>query len=689
MIQVYKRNNENFDVNGDMVLTPASCEITAELNGAWQLKLVHPFDMEGRWKYLEEEGVLAVPSFVSDKQLFRIRALEKRDTEVAVVAYPIFFDSRDDCFLMDVRPTDKGGQAALDILMEGSKYSGRTNIQAEHTAYYIRKNLMEAISGDDENAFIHRWGGEILYDNFTVIVNDQVGADHGLEVRYGKNIAGIRYSVDFTDVITRIVPVAYNGYTLDGTAPWVDSDKTGRYAKLYTKVVKFEDVKLKDDVTGTDKEGFNTLEALQAELIRRSRQMFKEGTDEPAVTIEVDMVDLADTEEYAGYRPLLQAGLGDMVRCRHEVLDITTTARVIKIAWDCITNTCSGLTLGDYEYNYFNDMSSIAGRVEKAISEMGAVQAGNVEGIIDCLKTKLRAQKSIAQKQEVRAMLFEDLDPQSDTFGAMCLGTMGFEIASKRTADGRDWDWRTFGTGAGFAADCIVAGTMLADRILGGTLTLGGAQNGNGMARVLDASGRQCAALTKDGLEAIKGLIGGWNINQSAIYKDVMASDGTIYRVYFQPPLVSSPGKTWVLSCQQSTDGGAHFYGRFILFSDGSVRFGGTTITADGAIIINPEDGQAPVYIRMTGGNGGLDLQPTQIIFENSDSEKFQIVFTSEGGGIQFYNTAGENYSFNGGVLAAGLVMGSELCAQNGYTGTISSQNGTFTIRNGIVISKS
>ena len=82
----------------------------------------------------------------------------------------------------------------------------------------------------------------------------------------------------------------------------------------------------------------------------------------------------------------------------------------------------------------------------------------------------MRAMKDIAQKQDVRALLCEDLDPNSPTYGAMCYGTMGFMIASERTQDNRDWNWRTFGTGKGFFADLIVAGTMLADRIRGGVL---------------------------------------------------------------------------------------------------------------------------------------------------------------------------------------------------------------------------
>ena len=119
----------------------------------------------------------------------------------------------------------------------------------------------------------------------------------------------------------------------------------------------------------------------------------------------------------------------------------------------------------------------------------------------------MKAQSTVAKKQTVRAILFEDLDPKSETFGAMCLGTLGFEIASERTADGRDWKWSTFGTGQGFFADFIVAGTMLADRIKGGTLELGGEDNGNGIARVLNASGKEIVRLDKDGVYAIGSYV--------------------------------------------------------------------------------------------------------------------------------------------------------------------------------------
>lgn len=139
-------------------------------------------------------------------------------------------------------------------------------------------------------------------------------------------------------------------------------------------------------------------------------------------------------------------------------------------------------------------------RIESAIREDGSVIGSRVQGILDAVKTQFHALRDVAQKQDVRAMLFEDLNPDSPTFGAMCLGSMGFEIASKRTSDGKDWIWSTFGTGQGFFADYIIAGTMLADRIYGGTLTLGGRDNKAGIMKILNGSGAVMTTLDKDGI---------------------------------------------------------------------------------------------------------------------------------------------------------------------------------------------
>ena len=467
MIQVYARVNENFDSNGDMTLLPTTCELSTEINGAWELTMSHPIDKEGRWEYLEEEAVISAPTFRSDHQLFRIDKCVKTDTTVEITAYPIFFDSADDCILMDTRPMDRSGQDALDIMMEGSRYSGQSDIATGGTAYFIRRNLMDAINGENEPTFVQVWGGEILYDNFTVIINERIGGDYGVEIRYGKNMDGLSYTVDMSDVATRIIPVAYNGRMMSGNAPWVDSPNINKYAKKYIREVKFDDVKLYEDVSGETEETEDTIcqtqEELDSVLKERCEEMYDSGADTPNVTIEVNMIDLAQTDQYKDFQGLVTVSLGDTVRCINSKLGITSNARVIRLTWDCITNRPAGMTLGDYEYNYFSELTSSLEAVKQIVGPGNTVIAERVQGVLNAINTQLRYQKNVAQTQDVRAILFEDTNPDSPLYGAMCLGTQGFQIADKRTEDGRDWDWSTAFTAKGGYADVLIAG-VLADK---------------------------------------------------------------------------------------------------------------------------------------------------------------------------------------------------------------------------------
>lgn len=476
LIQVYNSDNTDYEKNGDMTLFPTSSKVHAILNSTWEATLIHPIDDEGRWKYIQDQAVVKMPSFNGD-QLFRIKSKNKTDSNIEAKLEPIFMDARDDCFLMDVRPTGKTGQQALDIMTAvNPKYKGSSNISEISTAYYVTKNLIEAINGDHDNAFVKRWGGEIIFDNFKVIINRRTGRDNGLELLYGKNIKqdGISEEADFLEVVTRIVPKAYNGYMMSGSTPWVDSPVISNYPTVKTRTMTFDDVKMRADVQDDDEENgvtiCDTQEQLNAAFKKKCNEQFEAGLDKPKVTLTIDMAMLQNTDAYKDYADLESVALGDTVHCRHSKLNISTDARVIELEYDAILKKVDYVVLGDFKYNYFDNVTSMMERVDLAIRSDGTVIGEQVHGIIDGVKAMMRAQATSAQPAAVRAMIFEDLNPKSRTYGALCLGTMGFQIAYERTADGKEWDWRTFGTGKGFFADFIVAGTMLADRIRAGKL---------------------------------------------------------------------------------------------------------------------------------------------------------------------------------------------------------------------------
>lgn len=460
MIQIYDPGNTKFDFNGDVTLDPYSCECTMVLNDAWSLELEAPIDEDEKFKHIVKEAVISAPTPISDKQLFRIYDTEKTDDSITAIALPVFCDSKDDHALLDVRPTGKNGQQALDILCAGSKYSGESDITKAATAYYVRKNLMEAINGDIDQSFVNRWGGEILYDNYKIIINQRVGGNYGARAEFGYNLEGIKEHVDMSSVVTRIIPVAYNGYTLEGKAPWVDSPNIKKYQKIYTRTIEFSEVKLKEDSTDDDENACNTLEELRNRLIEECQKQYAAGIDLPEITYEVDVISLEGTEEYKDYKDLEKIGLGDDVKCSHRVLDIEITARATELVYDCINRRNKKVKLGKFTKTAFDSQFETEHRVDSITNPDGTIMAEKVQGILNGIYTQLKLQSTVAQKVKGRAFTVEDLDPDSDLFGCMTWGTQGLQLATKRTADGRDWDWTTAVTARGILADAIIAGIL-------------------------------------------------------------------------------------------------------------------------------------------------------------------------------------------------------------------------------------
>lgn len=85
--------------------------------------------------------------------------------------------------------------------------------------------------------------------------------------------------------------------------------------------------------------------------------------------------------------------------------------------------------------------------------------------------------------------------------------------------NGSAWTAAPFGNAAFSNIDAgkITTGTMSAARIKGDILTLGGANNADGILQVYDADGNLVGSFTREGLMVIAGTIGGWIINSSEL----------------------------------------------------------------------------------------------------------------------------------------------------------------------------
>ena len=61
MICVYPADCKDFSNNGLGIVLPQSCSVTETLNGEWELTLIHPIDVDGKWTRLTEGCILRAP----------------------------------------------------------------------------------------------------------------------------------------------------------------------------------------------------------------------------------------------------------------------------------------------------------------------------------------------------------------------------------------------------------------------------------------------------------------------------------------------------------------------------------------------------------------------------------------------------------------------------------------------------
>ncbi len=201
----------------------------------------------------------------------------------------------------------------------------------------------------------------------------------------------------------------------------------------------------------------------------------------PGVTYEADVVDLV-----AMGRPWEGVGVGDDTQMVDGSFEPTLRCqgRVTKQVIDMLGKTRT-VTLG----NVIESIADILQQQQQQIANLQN-QSGSWDAVASTTPAFLQQLiDSLNEQFNVNGMSYmhvsyqngfifssvpldEDGQPTATGGTAMQLCSLGFRIADGTKADG-SYDWRTFGTGAGFVADWITTGTLLANLIKAGRLLVG------------------------------------------------------------------------------------------------------------------------------------------------------------------------------------------------------------------------
>ena len=58
-----------------------------------------------------------------------------------------------------------------------NSFHGTSDISNFNNSRLVRKNVVTALIGDDNNSFLNRWGGELELNNFNFSINERIGSD--------------------------------------------------------------------------------------------------------------------------------------------------------------------------------------------------------------------------------------------------------------------------------------------------------------------------------------------------------------------------------------------------------------------------------------------------------------------------------------------------------------------------------
>ena len=302
------------------------------------------------YDHTEGSASEATSSVVESRQLrdqpFRIYRVVPELDKITVYARHVFYDLLDN-MIKSYKPSSSAVGASVVQTISSSCLSEHDftfysdlDSQAEDVEFE-NCNPVDALLG--EGGVVEKYTGELTRDWWDVYVVKRVGQDSNVQIRQAKNLLGISYDIDLTDVVTRIMPT---GEDADGNVLYLpelflDSPLIGSYT--HPKWIHLAVSEAKEKTEGDDKK---TKEECYVEMRSQAQAQFDAGCDTPTVTLSVDFINCADTEEYREYGFLQNIYLGDAVRVIAPRIGVWVSMRMTQYTYDCLTKKYTQMTLG-------------------------------------------------------------------------------------------------------------------------------------------------------------------------------------------------------------------------------------------------------------------------------------------------------------------------------------------------------
>lgn len=425
-------------------------------------------------QYIVEGNLVGFKDLDSYWQFFEIKRLvDLHGDGIIRTAFceHIFYELLND-ITTDKRPSSDATSALAGMLENTRWLVGIVDDlgPASTTAYYV--SALEAVQN-----VATAWAGELNWRCVViggvitryVDLRAMAGIDTGKQFVYNKDILSIEREVDSSGVVT----------ALYGRGKGVETESGEGYGRRLT----FTDVVVADKPAGQEWIGDATALVQWGRNGRHRFDVFidEEETDPAAllaktrlelekrislrVTYRLDVVSL---EQLTGYEHEM-VRKGDLVRVvdREFKPELVVSARVIELYRDLIDPANTKVVMGSFAPTIVEANINVERRVSDIANK--PYNTKWLDGPINLLQNAI--ENAMAYHWETpQGTLYMNAPTYEQATEAMLLGGGRYALANQKNGQG-GWNWRTFGTGAGFTADEITTGLIRAEIVQIGQAT--------------------------------------------------------------------------------------------------------------------------------------------------------------------------------------------------------------------------
>lgn len=479
-----------FDKNENLIHELASNEFESliqheELNKLMTLEFAVFIDSNDKMKDIEYVAHKDMEDY-GKIQMYRIVSSESDDHSVNYQAVHIIYDElKSYGYIRDKRPDKVKASAALNIALAGSRWKvGIVDDSQLLSINFYDCTRLEALSKiiatwNLDLHFYLTFDGNKITGRYIDLLSFR-GEDTGERFVYGSNALEVVKEVDVSEVYTRVIPRGKGEEKVDQDGK--PTDGYGRRIKI-------------DDILWEKSKGAPIDKPKGQEFIELKEMTDKFGFSdgEPRTRVQI-FEDIEDPKELikAGYdflvqvsRPLVQfktkiskrsrTNVGDIVRIIRKDLDFYYRTRIYKAHRNLLNETLEvefGDKLvqspADREKIVSDSLSSLEERIKETETDLKSSFVDKVnEGITHATFNRdgYNYELKKGNKYGLPAGYYSfDREIDDNPQRVIYIGAGTLAIADSKKSNG-DWNFRTFGTGQGFVADLLVAGTIIGGKV--------------------------------------------------------------------------------------------------------------------------------------------------------------------------------------------------------------------------------